>query len=137
MKLYHITKQGALHFQLKNGRLSCGVSSIPAMYVYAHSLDGFVKNRFRVNLLNRFDKAVALKNPGNITMWPINKRVKTKTMQPVYTDLYYKAFAYDDGRMYKYPNKVFYEMESSKCELFPNDIEALMDLLTEFEAKNC
>jgi hypothetical protein len=136
MKLYHITKQGTLHFQLKNGRLAAVYPSTGYVRV-AHSLDGFVENRFRVNLLKHYSKAVENGNPGNITMWPINKRVKTKTMQPVYTDLYYKAFAYDDGRMYKYPNKVFYEMESSKCELFPNDIEALMDLLTEFEAKNC
>jgi hypothetical protein len=136
MKLYHITKQGTLHFQLKNGRLAAVYPSTGYVRV-AHSLDGFVENRFRVNLLKHYNKAVENGNPGNITMWPINKRVKTKTMQPVYTDLYYKAFAYDDGRMYKYPNKVFYEMESSKCELFPNDIEALMDLLTEFEAKNC
>jgi hypothetical protein len=136
MKLYHITKQGTLHFQLKNGRLAAVYPDTGYVRV-SHSLNGFIREQFRVNMLNRFNDAVEFKNPGNITMWPINKRVKTKTMQPVYTDLYYKAFAYDDGRMYKYPNKVFYEMESSKCELYPNDIEKLMDLLTEFEAKNC
>lgn len=136
MKLYHITKNGTLHFQLKNKRLAAVYPETGYVRV-SHNLDGFTDKRFWVNMLNRFDKAVALKNPGNITMWPINKRIKTKTMMPVYTDLYYKAFAYDDGRMYKYPNKVFYEMESSKCELYPNDIEKLMDLLTEFEAKNC
>jgi hypothetical protein len=136
MKLYHITKQGTLHFQLKNGRLAAVYPSTGYVRV-SHSLDGFVENRFRVNLLNRFNKTVENGNPGNITMWPINKRIKTKTMQPVYTDLYYKAFAYDDGPMYKYPNKVFYEMESSKCETFPNDIMKLMNILTNFEAKNC
>jgi hypothetical protein len=136
MKLYHITKNGTLHFQLKNGRLAAVYPDTGYVRV-SHNLKNFIREEFKQNMLKRFNSTVENKNPGNVTMWPINKRVKTKTMQPVYTDLYYKAFAYDDGRMYKYPNKVFYEMESSKCELFPNDIEALMDLLTEFEAKNC
>ena len=83
---------------------------------------------------NRFNKAVENKNPGNITMWPINKRITTKTMYPVHSTLYYEGF---NGQVYKYPNKVFFESTSSKCDLYPNDIEALMDLLTEFEAKNC
>ena len=135
MKLYHITKQGALHFQLKNGRLAAVYPDTGYVRV-SHALDGFVEKRFRVSMLNRFDKAVALKNPGNITMWPINKRVVTKTMQEVYTDLYYKFNSYPD-QFYKYPNKVFFEYESSKCELYPNDIMKLMNLLTEFEAKNC
>jgi len=136
MKLYHITKNGTLHFQLKNGRLAAVYPDTGYVRV-SHNLKNFIREEFKQNMLKRFNSTVENKNPGNVTMWPINKRVKTKTMQPVYTDLYYKAFAYDDGRMYKYPNKVFYEMESSKCELYPNDIEALMDLLTEFEAKNC
>ena len=135
MKLYHITKQGTLHFQLKNGRLAAVYPDTGYVRV-SHSLDGFVHERFRVNMLNRFNKAIENKNPGSITMWPINKRVKTKTMQPVYTDLYYKFNTWPD-QFYKYPNKVFFEMESSKCELYPNDIMKLMDLLTEFEAKNC
>ena len=79
MKLYHITKNGTLHFQLKNGRLAAVYPSTGYVRV-AHSLDGFVENRFRVGLLNRFNKAVEDGNPGNITMWPINKRIKTKTM---------------------------------------------------------
>jgi len=136
MKLYHITKQGTLHFQLKNGRLAAVYPDTGYVRV-SHNLDGEEK-RFRVGMLNRFDKAVALKNPGNITMWPINKRIKTKTMMPVRMKLYYKTpWNNDTDRIFEYPNKVFYEMESSKCELYPNDIEALMDLLTEFEAKNC
>lgn len=136
MKLYHITKNGTLHFQLKNGRLAAVYPDTGYVRV-SHNLKNFIREEFKQNMLKRFNSTVENKNPGNVTMWPINKRIKTKTMMPVYTDLYYKAFAYDDGRMYKYPNKVFYEMESSKCELFPNDIEKLMDLLTEFEAKNC
>jgi tRNA(Ile)-lysidine synthase TilS/MesJ len=134
MKLYHITKQGTLHFQLNNGRLAAVYPSTGYVRV-AHSLDGFVENRFRVGLLNRFNKAVENGNPGNITMWPINKRIKTKTMHQIHRDLYYKASWSDE--VYKYPNKVYYEMESSNCELFPNDIVKLMDILTAFEAKNC
>jgi len=135
MKLYHITKNGTLHFQLKNGRLAAVYPDTGYVRV-SHSLNNFVEERFKVSFINRFNKAIENKNPGNITMWPINKRVKTKTMQEVYTDLYYKSHWRHDG-YFKYPNKVFYEMESSKCELYPNDIVKLMDLLTEFEAKNC
>ena len=134
MKLYHITKNGTLHFQLKNGRLAAVYPETGYARV-SHSLDGFIREQFRVNMLNRFNDAVKFKNPGNITMWPINKRIKTKTMQEVYTDLYYKSSWCD--QLYKYPNKVFFEMESTKCETFPNDIVKLMDLLTAFEAKNC
>lgn len=126
MKLYHITRQGALHFQLKNGRLAA---------VYPST--GYVRVAHAIRKSTEFfDKAVANKNPGNITMWPINKRVVTKTMQEVYTDLYYKFNSYPD-QFYKYPSKVFFEYESSKCELYPNDIMKLMNVLTEFEAKNC
>ena len=134
MKLYHITKQGTLHFQLKNGRLAAVYPSTGYVRV-AHSLDGFVENRFRVNLLKHYNKAVENGNPGNITMWPINKRVKTKTMQKINMDLYYKA-SWSDG-VYKYPNQAYYEMESTNCEKYPNDIVKLMNILTAFEAKNC
>tara|TARA_R100001480_G_scaffold171_3_gene406 strand:+ start:371 stop:778 length:408 start_codon:yes stop_codon:yes gene_type:complete len=135
MKLYHITKNGTLHFQLKNGRLAAVYPSTGYVRV-SHALHGFVHERFAVNMLNRFNDAVEFKNPGNITMWPINKRVKTKTMQPVDKELFYYARFSDTG-MYKYPRKVFFEMESSKCETFPNDIVKLMDLLTKFETRNC
>lgn len=134
MKLYHITKQGTLHFQLKNGRLAAVYPDTGYVRV-SHSLDGFVENRFRVGLLNRFNKAVENKNPGNITMWPINKRIKTKTMHPIHMELFYKASWADE--VYKYPNQAYYEMESSNCETFPNDIMKLMNILTNFEAKNC
>ena len=134
MKLYHITKQGTLHFQLKNGRLAAVYPSTGYARV-AHSLDGFVENRFRVGLLKHFNKAVEDGNPGNITMWPINKRVKTKTMQKIHMDLYYKA-SWSDG-VYKYPNQAYYEMSSTNCEKYPNDIVKLMNILTAFEAKTC
>lgn len=134
MKLYHITRNGTLHFQLKNGRLA-SVHPDTGYVRVSHNLDGFVEQRFKVSMLNRFNKAVKFKNPGNITMWPINKRIKTKTMMPVNMELFYASPWTNE--VYKYPNKVFYEMESSKCELYPNDIMKLMDLLTEFEAKNC
>ena len=134
MKLYHITKQGTLHFQLKNGRLAAVYPSTGYVRV-AHSLDGFVENRFRVNLLKHYNKAVENGNPGNITMWPINKRVKTKVMQKIHMDLYYKA-SWSDG-VYKYPNQAYYEMSSTNCEKYPNDIVKLMNILTAFEAKNC
>ena len=134
MKLYHITKQGTLHFQLKNGCLAAVYPSTGYVRV-AHSLDGFVENRFRVNLLKHYNEAVENGNPGNITMWPINKRVKTKVMQKIHMDLYYKA-SWSDG-VYKYPNQAYYEMSSTNCEKYPNDIVKLMNILTAFEAKNC
>ena len=130
MKLYHITKQGTLHFQLKNGRLAAVYPDTGYVRV-SHA----VRERYRMNAVKHFNNAVENKNPGNITMWPINKRVKAKTMQPVNMELFYKASW--SGEIYKYPKQVFFEMSSSKCELYPNDIEKLMNVLTEFEAKNC
>lgn len=134
MKLYHITKNGTLHFQLKNGRLAAVYPESGYVRV-SHSLDGFIREQFKVNMLNRYNDAVEFKNPGNITMWPINKRIKEKKMHRINTQLYYHSGWQDN--YFKYPSPVFYEYETSKCELFPNDIEKLMDLLTEFEAKNC
>jgi len=130
MKLYHITKQGALHFQLKNGRLAAVYPSTGYVRV-SHA----VHERYRMNTVKHFNKAVENGNPGNITMWPINKRVKTKTLQPVNMELFYKARW--SGEVYKYPKQVFFETSSSNCELYPNDIVKLMDVLTAFEAKNC
>ena len=133
MKLYHITKQGTLHFQLKNGRLAAVYPSTGYVRV-AHSLDGFVEERFKVGMLKHFNKAVEDGNPGNITMWPINKRIKSKKMHRVNMKLYYEGF---NGQIYKYPQPVYYQYETSKCDLYPNDIVSLMNLLTEFETKNC
>ena len=130
MKLYHITKQGALHFQLKDGRLAAVYPSTGYVRV-SHA----VHERYRMNTVKHFNKAVENGNPGNITMWPINKRVKTKTMQPIHMDLYYKA-SWSDG-VYKYPKQAYYEMSSCTCEKYPNNIVKLMDVLTAFEAKNC
>ena len=132
MKLYHITKNGTLHFQLKNGRLAAVYPSTGYVRI-AHSLDGFVHERFKVNLLKRFNKAVEDGNPGNITMWPINKRVATTTRYSVNRDLFYEI----NGSMYKYPHEVFFEAKGEKCQTYPGDIVKLMDILTAFEAKNC
>ena len=132
MKLYHITKNGTLHFQLKNGRLAAVYPSTGYVRV-AHSPNGFVHERFKVNLLNRFNKAVENGNPGNITMWPINKRVATTSRYSVNRDLFYEI----NGSMYKYPHEVFFEAKCETCQTYPGDIVKLMDLLTAFEAKNC
>ena len=134
MKLYHITKQGNLHFQLQDGRLAAVYPSTGYVRV-SRNLKGFVREEYKKSLINRFNNTVDNKNPGTVTMWPINKRVKTKTMHPIHMELFYKASWADE--VYKYPNQAYYEMSSSKCELYPNDIEKLMNVLTEFEAKNC
>jgi len=138
MKLFHITKQGNLHFQLKDGRLAAIYPKTGYARV-SHSLSNFTHPGFAERARVRYDNAVRLKNPGNIRMWPINKRVKTKTMMPVHRDLYYKI-GWSDNKsfeMFKYPNKVFFEMESSVCERYPNDIEKLYELLAKFELNNC
>ena len=138
MKLFHITKQGNLHFQLKDGRLAAIYPKTGYVRV-SHSLKNFTKTVYAERARLRYENAVRLKNPGNVDMWPINKRVKTKTMMPVYHDLYYKIGWSDNEsfEMYKYPNKVFFEMESSECERYPNDLDKLHTLLTNFENKNC
>lgn len=132
MKLYHITKKGTLHFQLSNGRLAAVYPSTGYVRV-SQSLDGFVDNRFKVNLLKRFNKVVEEGNPGNVNMWPINKRVTATTRYGVNRELFYEI----NGRMYKYPHEVFFEAKSRISETHPGDIVKLMDLLTAFEAKNC
>jgi len=134
MKLYHITKNGTLHFQLKNGRLA-SVHPDTGYVRVSHSLNGFIREQFKINMINRFNDAVENKNPGNITMWPINKRIKSKKLHRVNMELFYRSDWQD--KFFKYPQPVFYEYETSKCELYPNDIIKLMNLLTEFEAKNC
>jgi len=134
MKLYHITKQGNLHFQLQDGRLAAVYPSTGYVRV-SGSMKNFMREEFKQNRLRRLNAIVDNKNPGNVTMWPINKRVEMKTMHPIHMELFYKASWADE--VYKYPNQAYYEMVSSKCELYPNDIVKLMDVLTEFEAKNC
>ena len=133
MKLFHITKQGNLHFQLQDGRLAAVYPSTGYVRV-SRNLKGFVEDRFKVSVLNRFNTTVENKNPGNVAMWPINKRVKSKKMHPVNTELFYKSAWTNE--VHKYPQPVYYQYETSKCELYPNDIVKLMNLLTEFEAKN-
>ena len=134
MKLYHITKQGTLLFQLQDGRLAAVYPSTGYVRV-SGSMKNFMREEFKQNRLRRLNAIVDNKNPGNVTMWPINKRVEMKTMHPIHMELFYKASWADE--VYKYPNQAYYEMVSSKCELYPNNIVKLMDVLTEFEAKNC
>jgi hypothetical protein len=98
-------------------------------------MKNFMREEFKQNRLRRLNAIVDNKNPGNVTMWPINKRVEMKTMHPIHMELFYKASWADE--VYKYPNQAYYEMVSSKCELYPNNIVKLMDLLNAFEAKNC
>jgi len=133
MKLYHITKQGNLHFQLKDGRLAAVYPQTGYVRV-SGSLKNFMREEFKQNRLRRLNAIVDNKNPGNVTMWPINKRVAKTVEYPVNRELFFKSV---DGRLVKYPQPVFYKYENSKCELYPNDIVKLMDVLTEFEAKNC
>jgi hypothetical protein len=133
MKLYHITRNGTLHFQLKNGRLAAVYPDTGYVRV-SHNLKNFIREEFKQNMLKRFNDTVTNKNPGYITMWPINKRIKSKKMHRVNMELFYQLY---EDKFFKYPQPVFFEYETSKCELYPNDIMKLMDLLTEFEAKNC
>ena len=138
MKLFHITKQGNLHFQLKDGRLAAIYPKTGYVRV-SHSVNGFVEERFKVRMLNRFNKAVENKNPGNIAMYQINPIRKVKRLLPVNRILYYKNDWSDNKsfEMYKYPNKVFYECETTERVRYPNDLEKLHTLLTNFENKNC
>ena len=132
MKLFHITKQGNLHFQLQDGRLAAVYPSTGYVRV-SRNLKGFVREEYKRSLINRFNATVENKNPGNVAMWPINKRITTTNTYPVNRELYFES---TDGRLLKYPQPVFYKYENTKCELYPNDIVKLMDLLTAFEAKN-
>ena len=134
MKLYHITKQGNLHFQLQDGRLAAVYPSTGYVRV-SRNLKGFVREEYKKSLINRFNATVESKKPGTVTMWPINKRVKFAKMHRVSMELFYKG-SWND-QVYKYPQPVYYKYETSTCELYPNDIVKLMDVLTAFEAKNC
>jgi hypothetical protein len=133
MKLFHITKQGNLHFQLQDGRLAAVYPSTGYVRV-SRNLKGFVREEYKRSLINRFNTTVENKNPGTVAMWPINKRITTTNTYPVNRELFFVSLL--DGRLIKYPQPVFYKYENSKCELYPNDIVKLMDLLTAFEAKN-
>lgn len=114
MKLFHITRQGNLHFQLKDGRLAAIYPKTGYVRV-SHSLKEFTQTIYAERARLRNDNAVRLKNPGNIRMWPINKRIKEKKMHPVRTELFYKSSWANRGeRFFKYPQPVFYEYETSK-----------------------
>jgi len=132
MKLYHITKQGNLHFQLQDGRLAAVYPSTGYVRV-SRNLKGFVREEYKKSLINRFNATVESKNPGTVAMWPINKRVAKTVEYSVNRELFFVSAG---GRLVKYPQPVYYKYANSKCELYPNDIVKLMDLLTAFEAKN-
>jgi hypothetical protein len=78
MKLFHITKQGNLHFQLQDGRLAAVYPSTGYVRV-SRNLKGFVREEYKRSLINRFNTTVENKNPGTVAMWPINKRITTFT----------------------------------------------------------
>ena len=138
MKLFHITKQGNLHFQLKDGRLAAIYPKTGYVRV-SHSLKNFTKTVFAERVRLRYDNAVRLKNPGSVAMYQINPVRKVKKLFPVNRILYYKNDWSDNKsfEMYKYPNKVFYECETTERVLYPNNLDKLHTLLTNFENKNC
>jgi len=138
MKLFHITKQGNLHFQLTDGRLAAIYPKTGYVRV-SHSLSNFTNPAYAERARLRYDNAVRLKNPGNVVMYQINPIRKVKKLQPVNRILYYKNDWADNKsfEMYKYPNKVFYECEYTERVRYPNDLEKLYTLLTNFENKNC
>ena len=134
MKLFHVTAKGNLHFQLSDGRLAAVYPETGYVRV-SGSFKFFIRPEFEERRRQFYDEVVEAKTPGKVAMWPINKRSIVTTKVAVNKDLYYRARW--NGELYKYPQDVFYEMESSKCELFPGDIVKLMDLLVAFENKNC
>ena len=96
-------------------------------------MNNFRRHEYKVKTLARYNKVVEDKNPGNVIMWQINRRVPTTTKHSVDRELFYE----NGGRMYKYHHEVFYEYTSNTCETYPNQITKLMDLLVAFEKKNC
>ena len=138
MKLFHITKQGNLHFQLVDGRLAAIYPKTGYVRV-SHSLSNFTNPAYAERARLRNDNTVRLKNPGNVVMYQINPARKVKKLSPVNRILYYKNSWSDDKsfEMYKYPNKVFYECETTERVRYPNDVEKLYNLLARFEINNC
>lgn len=132
MKLYHVTPKGNLHFQLADGRLAAVYPETGYVRVSA-SMNNFRRHEYKVKTLARYNKVVEDKNPGKVIMWQINRRVPTTTKHSVDRELFYE----NGGRMYKYHHEVFYEYTSNTCEIYPNQITKLMDLLVAFEKKNC
>lgn len=138
MKLFHITKQGNLHFQLKDGRLAAIYPKTGYVRV-SHSLSNFSNRAYAERARLRNDNAVRLKNPGNVVMYQINPVRKVKKLEPVMRDLFFKATwrAGEASTFWKYPNKVFYECETTERVRYPNDVEKLYELLAKFELNNC
>ena len=97
-------------------------------------MNNFRRHEYKVKTLARFNKVVENKNPGNVAMYPINKREISTTQVPVNRELFYVG---STGTMYKYHHSLYYTTESSTCKRYPNQITKLMDLLVAFEKKNC
>jgi len=138
MKLFHITKQGNLHFQLTDGRLAAIYPKTGYVRV-SHSLSNFTNPAYAERARLRYDNAVRLKNPGNVVMYQINPIRKVKKLQEVNRDLYWiPTWTSPRERIFsKYPQKCFFEMEFSQREVYPNDVEKLYNLLAKFEISNC
>ena len=133
MKLYHVTPKGNLHFQLKDGRLAAVYPETGYVRV-SMSMNNFRRHEYKAKALARFNQVVEDKNPGNVAMYPINQREIATTQVSVTRELFYIG---STGTMYKYPQPLYYTMESSTCKRYPNQITKLMDLLVAFEKKNC
>jgi hypothetical protein len=138
MKLFHITKQGNLHFQLTDGRLAAIYPKTGYVRV-SHSLSNFTNPVYAERARLRNDNAVRLKNPGNVVMYQINPIRKVKKLQRVTRDLFYKNrwLSYPETYHKFLPEKIFFEYETTKRELYPNDVEKLYNLLAKFELNNC
>jgi hypothetical protein len=138
MKLFHITKQGNLHFQLKDGRLAAIYPKSGYVRV-SHSLSNFSNPAYAERARLRNDNAVRLKNPGNVVMYQINPVRKIKKLQRVTRELFYKNRWLSHPETYHkfLPEKVFFEYECNERERYPNDVEKLYDLLAKFELNNC
>jgi len=142
MKLIKTTKQGNQHFLLDDGRIGAIYPKTGYVRV-SHS----IKERrpeYRKAAVERNLKAIRERKTGNLTMYQINPIRKVKKIEPVKRDLFYYP-TWTNGntdRPYKYPNKVFFEYETTKRLLYPitessNNYLRLMEMLTKFNYKNC
>ena len=138
MKLIKTTKQGNQHFLLDDGRIGAIYPKTGYVRV-SHSLSNFSNPAYAERARLRNDNAVRLKNPGNVVMYQINPIRKVKKLQRVTRDLFYKNrwLSYPETYHKFLPEKVFFEYETTKRELYPNDVEKLYNLLAKFELNNC
>ena len=126
MKLFHTTKNGNHHFQLQDGRLAAIYPKTGYVRV-STSMNNFIRPEFKVKAKAKFDKAIANKNPGSISMYQINPKREV--------EVYRRAFAAENRLSSDY---YLYRKDSAyKRELYPNDIAKLTELLIKFEQNNC